>query len=71
MSATVQKSYRLAPETVERIEQLGQLWGQVRGPLSAARVIDETVARIHHAETKRTAKLPTAGLTPNRTTKTK
>jgi len=51
MPATIQKSYRLAPETLERIEQLGQLWGQVRGPLSAARVIDETVARIHRAET--------------------
>ena len=52
MPSTLLKAYRLAPETVDRIEYLGKLWSQAK-PLSGARVLDEAVARIWQTEARK------------------
>jgi hypothetical protein len=49
MPTTIQRSYRLTPESVERIEQLRTLWSQAK-PLSAASVINEAISRAWEAE---------------------
>jgi len=55
MIKTKQKSFRLAPVTLERIRQLGELWGPV-ATVSPANVVDECVKRVHSQETKKEEK---------------
>ncbi len=55
MMKTEQKSYRLAPVTLERIRQLGEIWGPV-ATVSGANVIDECIKRVYIQETKKQEK---------------
>lgn len=55
MPATIQRSYRLAPESIERIQELRKLWSQAK-PLSAAAVINEALNRAWEAESRKQAK---------------
>ena len=58
----IPKHYRLPPETVDQITEIADR----QGGLTETRVVELAVELLHRTGDRQAARLPTAGLTPNR-----